>query len=314
MITIWKNDGNSIVQTAILEKNCWINVVKPDELEIETMKREYGIPEDIILDILDVDERSRSEKDDGYHAIIFRVPVFSGEGKLQYQTVPLGVIITESVFITISCIETDIIRDFIENKVKGAVLDKPVNFLIRLMLNAARYYLRFMKAINRQTDLLENELQQAVKNTELLKLLRMEKSLVFFTTSLRANELLYSKLEKTLFKDLDEQELELLEDALTESRQAVEMANIHSNILSGMMDAFASVISNNLNVVMKRLTMISIILMIPTFFASVYGMNVPLPFQTSPFAFAGILVGSGILAVISAVLFTSKRMFRENKL
>ena len=141
----------------------------------------------------------------------------------------------------------------------------------------------------------------------------MEKSLVFFTTSLRANELLFLKLEKTLFRGLDEQGAEILEDAMTESRQAVEMANIHSNILSGMMDAFASVISNNLNVVMKRLTMISIVLMIPTFFASVYGMNVPLPFQRSPYAFGGILILSGVLAAVSALLFTTKRMFRERK-
>ncbi len=310
MITIWKQSNGTVVRTALLEKHCWINVVRPDELEIETMKREYGIPEDIIHDILDVDERSRSEKNEGYHAVIFRVPVFSGNGKVQYHTVPLGLIVTEDVFITISLTETEIIDDFFKNRVQGVSFDKPVDILIRLFLNTSRSYLRFLNAINRQTDLLENELQRAVKNTELLKLLRMEKSLVFFITSLRANELLFQKLEKNLFHNLNEQEAELWEDTLTESRQAMEMANIHSNILSGMMDAFASVISNNLNVVMKRLTMISIILMIPTFFASVYGMNVPLPFQTSPFAFTGILVGSGILAVGSALIFTTKRMFR----
>jgi len=311
MITIWKQNKDSIVRTAILQKNCWINVVRPDELEIETMKREYGIPEDIIRDILDVDERSRSEKDDGYHAIIFRVPVFSDDEKLQYYTVPLGVVMTGDVFITISAVETEVTRDFFENRMRGMRFDKPTDLLARLFLNTARHYLRFLKAINRQTNLLENELQRAVKNTELLKLLRMEKSLVFFTTSLRANELLFLKLEKTLFRNLDEKGAELLEDAFTEARQAMEMANIHSNILSGMMDAFASVISNNLNVVMKRLTMISIVLMIPTFFASVYGMNVPLPFQTSTYAFWGILVLSGLLAAISAMLFTTRRMFRE---
>ena len=232
---------------------------------------------------------------------------------MQYYTVPLGVIMTGDVFITISGTETEITRDFFENRIRGCRFDEHADLLVRLFLNTARYYLRFLKAINRQTNLLENELQRAVKNTELLKLLRMEKSLVLLTTSLRANELLFMKLEKTLFKALGEQGTELLEDAMTESRQAQEMANIHSNILSGMMDAFASVISNNLNVVMKRLTMISIVLMIPTFFASVYGMNVPLPFQSHHLAFAGILVVSAVLSIASALLFTSKRMFRERK-
>ncbi|MBN2051475.1 MAG: magnesium transporter CorA family protein, partial [Spirochaetales bacterium] len=233
MITIWKQSNNSIVRTAMLERHCWINVVAPDALEIETVKREYGIPEDIIRDILDVDERSRSEKDDTYQAVIFRVPVFTGNGEVQYYTVPLGVIITGDVFITISGMETEVTADFFENRVRGIRLDKPLDLLVRLFLQSARQYLRFLKAINRHTDALEGELQRAVKNTELIKLLRMEKSLVFFTTSLRANELLFVKLEKTLFKNLDDQGAELLEDAITEARQAVEMANIHSNILSG---------------------------------------------------------------------------------
>ncbi|MDC7125095.1 MAG: magnesium transporter CorA family protein [Spirochaetales bacterium] len=313
MITIWKQNKDSIVKTAMLEKNCWINIVRPDDLEIETIKRDYGIAEDIILDILDPDERSRSERNEGYHAIIFRVPAFSGEAQLQYYTVPLGVIITKDIFITISCIEIDIVNTCLKKEGRIPQFDKPAELLLRLMLDTARCYLRFMKAINRNTDMLEHELQQSVKNTELLKLLRMEKSLVFFSTSLRANELLFSKLEKTIFSNLDEEESELLDDVMIESSQAIEMANIHSNILSGMMDAFASVISNNLNVIMKRLTMVSIVLMIPTFFASVYGMNVPLPFQASPFAFAGILAGSGVLAVICAFIFNTRRMFRKRK-
>jgi magnesium transporter len=174
-------------------------------------------------------------------------------------------------------------------------------------MRASFYFLRYLKDINRKTAIVEKDLQQSVKNNELIQLLTLEKCLVYFTTSLKSNELLMTKMSKPQVMRFKETEMDFLEDCLTENEQAIEMANVYSNILSGMMDAFASVISNNLNVVMKRLTTISLILMIPTLIASLYGMNVHLPFMASRFAFAGIMGSSIILSVVIAFIFRKQK-------
>ena len=175
------------------------------------------------------------------------------------------------------------------------------------------YYLKYLKETNRQSSAIEKDLQKSVRNNELIRLLTIEKSLVYFTTSLRANGLLIDKLQKRNVFRQTEDITDLLEDVITENQQAIEMANVYSNILSGMMDAFASVISNNLNVVMKRLTMISIILMIPTLFASIYGMNIDLPWQNSPLAFTGIIGVSIVAAGLGILLFTRSSMMERRK-
>ncbi len=309
MIKIWKNRNRQIVQSAILEKGCWVEVTEPGTLEIETLEQEYGIDKDFIHDILDVDERPRSEREDGTELIITRVPVFDPERETPYFTIPLGIILTETVVITVCGRELPLLGDFRENRIRGSRLENFHHFLLQIWLRSIMYYLRYLKEINRRTAGIESELQRSVRNTELINLLNMEKSLVFFTTSLKANELLLDKLQKRNVFHQTEDIDDLIEDVITENRQAIEMANVYSNILSGMMDAFASVISNNLNVVMKRLTMISIILMIPTLFASIYGMNIDLPWQNSPYAFAGIIGVSIVAAVLGIFIFIRKRFF-----
>ena len=240
-----------------------------------------------------------------------RIPVYEAEKEVPYFTVPLGIIILKDLIITVCMKDNPIIQDLMENRIRNFELYNKKMFILHVLLRSANYYLRFLKEINRQTNMIERDLQKSVKNNELIRLLEIEKSLVFFTTSIRSNELLMAKLQKTNFFDLalSESESDLLEDVLTENKQAIEMANIYSNILSGMMDAFALVISNNLNVVMKRLTSISIILMIPTLLASLYGMNVDLPFQGSPFAFLGIAFASIILSVSGVIFFMRKKFF-----
>lgn len=313
MIRIWKQRETGVVQSAILEKNCWIEVTKPDSLEIETLEREYGIERDFINDVLDIDERPRSEREEGAELIIFRIPVYDPEREVPYFTVPLGVVLARELIITICSMETDLVGDFRNNRVKNIAFYNFHHFLLQLFLRGIMYYLRYLKEINRQTSTIEKELQQSVRNTELIRLLTLEKSLVYFTTSLRANELLIQRLQRrNAFKE-NEEITDLSEDVVTENRQAIEMANVYSNILSGMMDAFASVISNNLNVVMKRLTMISIILMIPTLFASLYGMNVQLPWQGSRFAFIGIVGVSVIFAAIGTLLFMKNNIRSRRK-
>lgn len=312
MITIWKQTDSGLTKTALLEKNSWIQVTAPSELEIETLQRDYHIPEDIIRDSLDIDERPRSERDADQHYIITRIPTMDNGSMVTYYTIPLGIILTKDVLITISLKEPEVIASFIKQQPSSLTLHKRNSFLLLFFLQTTKFYLNYLKEINKQTSIIEDDLQQSVKNTELIRLLRIEKSLVYFTTSLRGNELLFEKLQKTLFRNLTEDEEELLEDVITERKQAIEMTNIYSNILSGMMDAFASVISNNLNVVMKRLTLISIILIIPTFFASLYGMNVPLPFQGNPSSFFGILGVSIVAAAATAIIVTRKWLFKSN--
>ena len=292
MITIWKQNGKGIIQNAAVEPNSWVHVASPTPLEIEALRRDYGIDPDVITDILDADERSRMEKEDEYLLIIVRLPFYDPENEVPYFTIPLGVVFVREVIVTISLRDHPILRSFMDNRVRNFNLTNRRAFILQLFYHAATSFLRFLKEINRQTSFIERDLQRSIKNNELIHLLTMEKSLVYFTTSLRSNELLLEKLSKTTLLNLDEAESDLLEDVVTETKQAIEMTNIYSNILSGMMDAFASVISNNLNVVMKTLTTISIILMIPTLIASIYGMNVAIPFQHAHFAFLGIMVFS----------------------
>ena len=307
MVTIWKQKENQILRTGILESNCWMHVTAPSELEIETLEKEHGIPRDVIQDMVDPDERSRSEKEDEYHLIILRVPMCNPEGEIPYYTILCGIILKSELILTICLAENDIFSEDTIGRMRGLNLRDKAGFVLRLMLRCAMYYLHYLKEINRKTSAVEQELQKSVKNNELIRLLNLEKSLVYFTTSLKSNELLLAKLQKTLLNSAAEPDVELLEDVVTETRQAIEMSNIYSNILSGMMDAFASVISNNQNGLMKRLTSISLILMIPTLVASIYGMNIDLPFQESPLAFIGIISGCVVVSVLGMGYFFRKR-------
>jgi magnesium transporter len=309
MITMWKQDGKGLVRTGILERNCWIQVTAPTPLEIETIQRDYKIETDVITDILDMDERSRSERGDDYLLLIVRVPVHDPEAEVPYQTMPLGILLVADLIITISVREAEVLKDFTESRIRNVDIRNRQSFIMFIFLRLAVHFLRYLKEINRQSTGVEVELQRSIRNNELIRLLTLEKSLVFFTTSLKSNELLIEKVQKTGLVRLSEDEMDLLEDVMTENKQAIEMANIYSNILSGMMDAFASVISNNLNVVMKRLTTISIVLMIPTLIASVYGMNVAIPFQHSPLAFLGIAVVSVVASAVGSFFFVRNKLF-----
>ncbi|MBN1411310.1 MAG: magnesium transporter CorA family protein [Spirochaetales bacterium] len=303
MLKIWKQTGNKINHTTILEKNCWLQVTTPTHDEIESLQQEYGIALDHIMDIQDADERSRYEKEDDYTLIIFRMPVYSPTAEYPYSTIPIGIILLGNLIITISSREIDFIHELVENRVRGFTVVDQTGFVLYFFQRAAIWYLKYLKEINKTTTIIERELQRSVKNTELVNLLEIEKSLVYFTTSLRSNELMIEKLTRIHFKNLPETYADILEDVVNENKQAMETTNIYSNILSGMMDAFASVISNNLNIVMKRLTMVSIIIMIPTFFASIYGMNVPLPFMENPFAWLGIIGISAFSSLVAALFF-----------
>ncbi|MBN1151270.1 magnesium transporter CorA family protein [candidate division WOR-3 bacterium] len=296
-----------ILEVGEFTENCWINVVNPDEKERNWLIEEFGIDGESIADILDIDEQSRAEKEDHYILLILRIPVYDKDLDVSYFTLPLGVIFHEKCLITICLQDNIVIKNLMTKGVKNIRLDTKNRFLLTLLLRASINFLFFLKALNRETTSIEKDLRKSIKNTELYDLLTIEKSLVFFNTSIRANELLIEKIQKTGLLRLDEDEIELLEDLVIENKQAAEMAKIHSNILSGMMDAFASIISNNLNVVVKKLTAISLVLMIPTLIASVYGMNVGLPFQHTWYAFLVIILGSVLLSAGALIFFVLKK-------
>jgi magnesium transporter len=227
----------------------------------------------------------------------------------RYTTLPLGMIITRDVFVTVCLEENPILEEFIQNRVKNFYTFMKTRFVLQLLFSISTYYLHYLKKINRKTDEVEKELQQSMKNQELFALLNLEKSLVYFTTSLKTNNIVTEKLLKNQYLKMYEDDQHLLEDVIIENKQAIEMAEIYSTILSGMMDAFASVISNNVNHVMKVLTSITIVLSIPTMVSSLYGMNVTLPFQSNPHSFAMIILISLILSCITAIIFWKKRYF-----
>ncbi len=310
MITIFKSLGG-YVELDKAQPECWVNVTNPDKTEISRLQDEFNVPEDIIQDILDVDERSRIEYDDNWSLVILRIPVSTPDNSVPFYTVPLGIFMTKEYTITICSSQNEVLpseQPSLYREHYQQVKDV-INFILKLFLRSANIYLKYLKQINQYTSLIEKDLEQSIRNKELNKLLKMEKCLVFFITSLKSNELVLAKLRNSKKNTLSELNEDLLEDAVIENKQALEMAQIYSDIQSGMMDAFASVISNNLNVVMKQLTSISIILMIPTLIASIYGMNVPNFMEHEIWAFPGIILLSIVMAFFGVVMFRKKKWF-----
>ncbi|MEZ5105276.1 MAG: magnesium transporter CorA family protein [Draconibacterium sp.] len=293
-----------------VEDGCWINVTKPTGEEIERLTGEFQLPADAINDILDTDERPRVEFEDTWSLIIMRIPIESVHNSVPFHTVPLGIFLTKNFTLTLCLQDNEILPISQPSPFREQYreISDSINFILRLFLRAGNSYLKYLKQINQMTSTIEQDLEKSIKNSELNKLLKMEKCLVYFITSIKSNEIVLAKLRssKKITSEINE---DLLEDALIENKQALEMAQIYSDIQSGMMDAFASVISNNLNVVMKQLTLISIILMIPTLIASIFGMNVPNFMENSIIAMPGILIGSLILSVLGVLLFRKRQWF-----
>lgn len=295
-------DGSRLAIVETPGTSAWVDVVAPTKDELSRLESEYGVLPDHITDILDIDEQSRIEKEDEYTLIICRLPVYDARLEVSYFTVPCGVLLFPGRIITVCQYDNEVLDEIRNGKVRGLDPANRNTFVLHLFSRAAICYLRYLKDINRRTAIIEGELQRSVKNHELTQLLSAEKSLVYFTTSIKSNEILLEKLAARRMMRFSEEEEELLEDVLTDNKQAITMSGIYSDILSGMMDAFASVISNNLNIVMKRLTVISIVLMIPTLVVSLFGMNIPLPLAHHPWAFAYILGTCVVLSALGALV------------
>jgi len=309
MITYWET-GTSFTRLNEFQPKCWINSQELTNEEVEELISEYKVPRDFIMDVLDIDERSRIEVDEDMVMIILRVPLNNQNNGIPFITVPLGIFISGDQIITICSRKTEIIPSLIKavNDNKISIVNQ-FDYVLRIFLISAVWFLQFLKEINVQTALIEKDLETATKNKELHRLLSMEKCLVFFITSLKSNEMVLAKMRNGRNMSGIEHDEDLMEDVIIETKQALEMANVYSDIQTGMMDAFASIISNNLNVIMKQLTAVTILLMIPNLVAGLFGMNVPNGFENSSFAFGYVIAISIALAVIGIFLFKRKNWF-----
>ncbi len=288
----------------------WIDCREIDKEDISILTDEYMISSELLADIMDADEQSRIEKEDDYTVIICRLPSAEEDDDkpLERTTIPLGMVLYPDRIITICRGDSVVIDDFARHRFRQCPVETKEGFVVSILGRAALVYIRFLKYINRQKDLVEEQLHQSIMNYELIQLLQIQKSLVYLTTGLTDNEVLLEKLQKTPYFHLNsEDELEFLEDSITDNKQAIAMANIYSDILTGTMDAFASVIGNNMNVIMKRLTIISLSLMFPTFITGFFGMNVSIPGMDGNWAWLFLLGLCGLAAIVGTIIISDRK-------
>ena len=295
----------------------WIDARNIDREDISTLTDEYMIESELLADIMDSDEQARIEKEDDYTVIICRLPSDEEDedNPLVRTCIPLGIVITKDRIITICKEDSVVIDDLARRRVRNCPVSSKEGLVVSILGRAALVYIRLLKYFNRQKDLVEEQLHKSVMNYELLQFLEIQKSLVYFTTSLQDNQMLLEKLQKTpYFRMNNEDEEEFLDDAITDNKQAIQMAKIYTDILTSTMDAFGSIIGNNMNIIMKRLTVISLSLMFPTFITGFYGMNVELPFMHEAFAWLWLLSGCVLVAVIGTYFISDHKNKRLSRL
>lgn len=315
------SNGRIVEESSLEEKDLWIELVNPTEEEIKLVGSRFDIRVDFLKASLDYDESSRLEVENQQILILVNMPIVEHEEMpVMFNTVPLGMIITEDMFVTVSLEENQLTRDFIKSHPEYNT-ESRTRLALELLYNIARLFLKYLKDIDKRSVEIEQGVKKSLRNEELIKLLNLEKSLVYFTTSLRSNEFVLERFKRFYLKrardkevkltkeilDINEEDEEFLEDVIVENKQAIDMADVYSNILGNTMDAFATIISNNLNIVMKFLAIITLVLAIPSIITSYYGMNIALPYQKSPLAYLGIIVISCIVMVIVAYILIKKK-------
>lgn len=290
MITQYITTPEGLTEIEDFRPGCWVKVVNPTEKEIASLVNHFGMPIDFLTDPLDVDERARFEVDEGHTLILIRSARREPEeAAIPYITLPIGIILTNDLLITVTLAEVDVMEEFLSGWVRNHDTSKQTRFVLQLCYRTALRFLRYLKEINRMTGVIERNLHRSTTNDQLLGLFNLQKSLVYFTTSLRSNSLMAEKFSYQSVLDMTDDEHNLYEEMVIENKQALEMANIYTSIITGMAGTFASIINNNVNVVMKLLTSVTILIALPTMIASIYGMNVPLPLQTYPHAFPVVM-------------------------
>jgi magnesium transporter len=312
LIQYLKNINNQTIEIDRPEKGIWVNLVPPfKEEEFMELSETLEIPVEFLRDSLDIDERPRYELEDNVRFIVIKTPTENNsfnDSDAFYITIPICIILTHNQIVTVNSFDNGAIKKFLHTFEKRHP-DKRSMMVLKVFEKVVQTFLEYLKEINHRRNLYEQKLYDSNLNQELLNLMRIQKSLVYFVTALRSNELLMLKMERTNFLGLTEEEREFLNDLIVDTSQALEMANVYTNILSSTMDAFASIISNNLNNVMKRLTSITIILSLPILVTSIYGMNVEIPYSHTQHAFYIPVILSVLVSVIIAWYFMKKKWF-----
>ena len=312
MIQYFKNINGVTTAIEQADNETWVNILPPlKHEEFAEVSGTLDIPIEFLQDSLDIDERSRFELEDNVKLIVIKTPTENNsfnESDSFYITIPICIILTHNQIVTVNSFENGAIKKFL-NTFQNRHADKKNMMVLKIFEKVTHAFMEYLKEINHRRNILEQKLYDSNRNEELLELMRIQKSLVYFVTALRSNELLMMKLVRTNFLGLNEEEKEFLDDLVVDISQALEMAHIYTNILSSTLDAFASIISNNQNIVLKRLTSITIILQFPVLIASIYGMNVPIPYQHSAHAFYIPIILALSVSIIMGVYFMKKKWF-----
>ncbi|PZP41178.1 MAG: magnesium transporter CorA [Pseudopedobacter saltans] len=312
MIQYFFNKEGQTLEISKPENGAWINLVPPfKEEEFVEISDELDIPIEFLRDSLDIDERPRFEKEDNTKFIVLKTPTENNsfnESDAFYITIPICIILTHNQIVTVNSFDNAAIKKFL-NSFQNRHPDKKSMMVLKIVEKMIQNFMEYLKEINQKTNQYEQQLYDSYKNEQLLNLMRIQKSLVYFITSLRTNEMMLLKLSRTNFLGLTDDERDYLDDLLVDLSQALEMANIYSNNLTSTMDAFASIINNNMNTVMKRLTSITLIISIPSLVAGIYGMNVDIPYQHSGHAFYIPVIISLLFSIVLSAYFFKKKWF-----
>ncbi len=315
MIEFFISDGMQLSKTDLPSSGGWINMVAPDESEIQKIANRYKLDTAVLRYALDIDERSRMETEDNYTMILVNIPALEEDDHTElYTTIPLSIIVVDDVIITICSEETQVLRNFKEGMSRSFRSQMRSRFILQILYSMSELFLNYLHVIDKKSEEVENKLRKSTKNRELIEMLRLEKSLLYFTTALKSNEAVMKKLFRTELIRKYPEDSDLLEDVIVENEQAIEMASIYSGVLSGLMDAYASVISNNLNLVMKTLAVVTLVMSVPTVIFSAYGMNVAniegMPYAAHPNGFWIIIGISIIISIIVAILYGKTSLFK----
>ena len=310
MKRIYLTVDDHLTEINTLEKGCWVHLQNPTREEIDGLNARFHLDPTYLQAALDEEESARIERDGDQTLIIVDIPyIADGETEAAYTTIPMGIIMVDDVIITVSTRESTVITDFTEERIRGFWTFKRTRFLLQILQRTASRYLTYLKQIDRSSQSIQKRLEKDMRNQELLQMMKLEKSLVFFSTSLKGNEMVMERMMRMEMLRKYPDDSDLLEDVIIENKQAMEMCSIYRNIISSTMDAFASIISNNLNIVMKILTSLTVVLSIPTLFASLWGMNVGVPFQNNPYGFWIVIAITVIASLTAFVVLWRRKMF-----
>lgn len=310
MMQIYLTQNNQFTQIDQIQSGCWVNLTNPTKEEVDIVVATLNLDPDFVTTSLDEEELAHVEIDTNATLIVIDIPIICNDEDIApFNTVPLGIILTKDVLLTISLNAVPFLESFLNGTVRGFSTNKRTRFVLQLLYLVSGLYLNYLRKIDRMSIKLEKELRRSMRNYELIEMLRLEKSLVFFSTSLKANDVVMEKLMRMDAVQKYAEDKDLMEDVLIENKQAIEMCTIYRDVLSGTMDAFASLISNNLNIVMKVLTSITLVMSVCTLVASLWGMNVPVPWENNPYGFWIVLGGASVVSVLSAIYLRRCKMF-----